>query len=179
MEKIWERLLYSLDDPNSIHCLTRIVNNAETLSAYYEADGILTEANYSLKNLLRSHKKLDLSIHNREIDNILVFVFLKSLTTIPVKTKAYKLGLIDKNGRLIKDPVTKEENNAISNLDLLMFKIREWLRPKMYYLSSANWLTSIYKNQRVQNYLLNTHTLSKQHLIRKINNELDDILRKH
>ena len=48
-----------------------------------------------------------------------VFVFLKSITTIPTTTKAYKLGLIDRNGKLIRNPKTQEEHNAISNLDLI------------------------------------------------------------
>ena len=179
MEKLWERFFYALEDKNSVSGLRRLVNNAETMSAYFEANGILTEARETLYSLKTHNKKINLSTHNRDIDNVLVFVFLKSITTIPTTTKAYKLGLIDRNGKLIKNPKTQEEHNAISNLDLLMFKLREWLRPKMYCLSSVNWIRGLYKDKRIQNYLLNSEIISKQYVVRRLNSELDTILRKH
>lgn len=179
MEKLWERFFYALEDENSVSGLQRLVNNAETMSAYFEANGILTEARETLYSLKTRNKKINLSTHNRDIDNVLVFVFLKSITTIPTTTKAYKLGLIDRNGKLIKNPKTQEEHNAISNLDLLMFKLREWLRPKMYCLSSVNWIRGLYKDKRIQNYLLNSEIISKQYVVRRLNSELDTILRKH
>ena len=179
MEKLWERFFYALEDKNSVSGLQRLVNNAETMSAYFEANGILTEARETLYSLKTRNKKINLSTHNRDIDNVLVFVFLKSITTIPTTTKAYKLGLIDRNGKLIKNPKTQEEHNAISNLDLLMFKLREWLHPKMYCLSSVNWIRGLYKDKRIQNYLLNSEIISKQYVVRRLNSELDTILRKH
>lgn len=179
MEKLWERFFYALEDKNSVSGLQRLVNNAETMSAYFEANGILTEAREILYSLKMRNKKINLSTHNRDIDNVLVFVFLKSITTIPTTTKAYKLGLIDRNGKLIRNPKTQEEHNAISNLDLLMFKLREWLRPKMYCLSSVNWIRGLYKDKRIQNYLLNSEIISKQYVVRRLNSELDTILRKH
>lgn len=180
MEKeLWERFFASLEDQNGQKGLRRLVNNANILASGFEANGILTEASFTLRDLKNKNKKINLSVHDRNIDNILVFVFLKSITTIPSKTKAYRLGLIDKNGILIKQPVTKEEHDCISNLDLLMYKIREWLRPKMVYLSSINWVRGIYNNQRIQNQLANTSMLAKQYVIRQLNSQLDDILRKH
>lgn len=179
MEKLWERFFYSLEDTNCVSGLRRLVNNAETMSAYFEANNILSEANRTLPALLRKNKKINLSCHNRDIDNILVFIFLKSITTIPTKTKAYKLGLINKNGELIRSPETKQEQDAISNLDLLMFKLREWLRPKMYCLASVNWIRGLYNDKRIQNYLMNTDFVSRQYVVRRLNDELNDILRKH
>jgi hypothetical protein len=179
MEKLWERFFWSLEDSNPVSGLRRLVNNAETMSAYFEANGILTEANTALFSLKSHNKKINLSTHNRDIDNILVFVFLKSITTIPSKTKAYRLGLIDRNGKLIRNPKTQEEHDSISNLDLLMFKLREWLRPKMYCLSTVNWIRGLYKDKRIQNYLLNSEIISKQYVVRQLNSELDSILRKH
>lgn len=178
MEKIWERFTDALDDTNSQRCLQRLVNNAEFLSAYFESNNILNEANKTLSDLTRRKRKINLINHDKHIDNILVYVFLKSITTIPSKTKAYKLGLINSKGMLIKDPETQEEFDSISNLDLLMWKIRDWLKPKMTYISSVNWLNSINKNIRLQNHLLNTDAITSQYVIRKINSELANILRK-
>ena len=179
MEKLWERFFYALEDKNGQSGLRRLVNNAETMADYFETAGILTEARSTLSELQHRKQKINLTIHDRNIDNILVYVFLKSITTIPSKTKAYKLGLIDRTGKLIKDPKTQEENDSLSNLDLLMWRLRDWLKPKMSYLSSVNWLNSINKRNRLQNYLLNTDAVTSQYVIRKINNELADILKKH
>ena len=44
IEKLWKRLEESLDDTNCQKGLHRLVNNAEMLSAYMEANGILTES---------------------------------------------------------------------------------------------------------------------------------------
>ena len=178
MEKLWERFFGSLDDENPVNGLRRLVNNAETISDYMEAGGILTESRAKISELKIKHKKIDFSTHDRTIDNILVYIFLKSITTIPTKTKAYKLGLINQNGKLIRNPKTKIENEAISNLDLLMFKLREWLKPRMSCLMSVNWLNGIFNNIRLQNCLTNTQMLSKQYIIRRLNSELDQILRK-
>lgn len=179
MEKLWERFFYSLEDSNGQTGLRRLVNNAETMASYFETADILTEARNTLADLKRRKRKLNLTVHDRNIDNILVYVFLKGITTIPSKTKAYKLGLIDRSGMLIKDPETPEEHDSLSNLDLLLWKLRDWLKPKMSYLSSVNWLNSINKRNRLQNYLLNTDAVTSQYVIRKINSELADILRKH
>ena len=93
---LWRRLEEALKDENNLRALKRIVVNAEMLSAMMEANGILTEAEKSLYTLTTLNKKLGMGTHNRTVDNVLVFIFLKGLTTIPTRTKAYKLGLIDK-----------------------------------------------------------------------------------
>ena len=179
MEKLWERFYYSLEDSDPVRGLSRLVNNAETISDYMESGNILTEASKTLKTLKAKNKKISLTNHNRTIDNILVYVFLKSIVTIPTKTKAYKLGLIDRNGHLVRNPSNKQEDDAISNLDLLMFKLREWLKPRMSCLASINWLGNAMGDIRLQNCLTNTESLSKQYIIHRLNDELDTILRKH
>src|SRR5574344_2034981 len=143
MNRLWKRFDQSLDDDSGLHGIRRLVNNATTISAMFEAKGIITEAQNTLFSLQQRNKKIDLSTHYRDVDNVLVYVFLKGLQTIPSKTKAYRLGLIDINGKLIRQPKTKEENECISNLDLLMFKLRDWLKPKMGYLSPRSSISTL------------------------------------
>jgi hypothetical protein len=117
-----------------------------------------------------------MSTHNREIDNALVFIILKGLTTIPTKTEAFKMGLIDAKGKLIRKPKTQKENDCISNLDLLFFKLKEWLAPRIAYLSSVSWIQGVMNNMRGQNYFKNAGILTRQYAVRKINDELYKIL---
>ena len=178
MNRLWKRFDQSLDDDNGLHGIRRLVNNATTISAMFEANGIITEAQNTLFSLQQRNKKIDLSTHYRDVDNVLVYVFLKGLQTIPSKTKAYRLGLIDINGKLIRQPKTKEENECISNIDLLMFKLRDWLKPKMGYLSTVSWVKNVANNVRYQNYFSNTDMVAKHYIIRKLNDELNKLLKK-
>ena len=175
---LWRRLEEALKDENNLRALKRIVVNAEMLSAMMEANGILTEAEKSLYTLTTLNKKLGMGTHNRTVDNVLVFIFLKGLTTIPTRTKAYKLGLIDKEGRLIRKPATKEEEDSISNLDLLMFKLRKWLQAKIQYLSTISWVKGTANDIRIQNYFSNTETPARQYMVKRINADLERLLSK-
>lgn len=59
------------------------------------------------------------------VDLILIYQFLKRLTTPFDKTEAFKLGLIDKNGKRIRSPETSEEEKAYGYFDRLVFNIKK------------------------------------------------------
>jgi hypothetical protein len=141
-----------------------------------EANHVLTESSRVLLDLEQKGAKINMSTHNREIDNALVFIILKGLTTLPTKTEAYRMGLIDAKGKLIRKPKTPKENECISNLDLLFFKLKEWLAPRIAYLSSISWVKGVMNNVRGQNYFKNASILTRQYAVKKINDELYKIL---
>jgi len=58
-------------------------------------------------------------------DLILVYNFLKRLTTPFDETDAFKLGIIDESGKKIKDPKTKEEELSFSSYNRLIFNIKK------------------------------------------------------
>lgn len=62
-------------------------------------------------------------------DLVLIYSFLKRLTTPFDKTEAYKLGIIDKDGKRIKSKEVKttEEQNAYGYFDRLVFNIKKLL----------------------------------------------------
>lgn len=63
---------------------------------------------------------------NKAVDLILIYQFLKRLTTPFDKTEAYKLGLIDKKGkRTDKKIETKDEQEAYGYFDRLVFNIKK------------------------------------------------------
>ena len=61
------------------------------------------------------------------IDTVIVFRILKKLTTPFDKTPAYKLGLIDKKGKKIKNAETDEEKRAMTLLDRLVLNLKRLL----------------------------------------------------
>ena len=84
--------------------------------------------------------------------------------------------VIDKNGKLIRKPKTEAEHQSISNLDLLFYKLRQWLSPRIQYLSGISWIKGCMNDVRAQNYFGNYETISRQYAVRKINDELWKIL---
>jgi len=62
---------------------------------------------------------------SKTVDLILIYQFLKRLTTPFNKTEAYELGLIDEKGKRTKKKIeTKEEEEAYGYFDRLVFNIK-------------------------------------------------------
>ena len=60
-------------------------------------------------------------------DLVLIYQFIKRLTTPFNKTEAYKLGLIDDKGKKLKKASTSEEKKAMGYFDRLVFNIKRLL----------------------------------------------------
>lgn len=60
-------------------------------------------------------------------DLVLIYQFIKRLTTPFNKTEAYKLGLIDEKGKRLKKAQTSEEKKAMGYFDRLVFNIKRLL----------------------------------------------------
>ena len=56
--------------------------------------------------------------------SILVYKIIKALVTPWNKTQAFKMGLIDKDGRSIRSPITKNEKNAYTLFDKFVFNLK-------------------------------------------------------
>lgn len=61
------------------------------------------------------------------VDLYLIYEFLKRLTTPFDQTKAFKLGLIDANGKRLKKAATTAEKNALGYYDRLVFNLKRLL----------------------------------------------------
>lgn len=63
----------------------------------------------------------------KAIDAIYTYEFLKRLTTPFNETEAYKLGLIDEKGKLLKKASSREEKEAVTLFDRLIFNVKRLL----------------------------------------------------
>ena len=61
-------------------------------------------------------------------DTYLIYQVLKRLTTPFDQTDAFELGLIDKNGKLLKKPKTPKEKEAYSYFDRFIFNLKRILQ---------------------------------------------------
>lgn len=67
---------------------------------------------------------------SKTIDNIIAFKILYMLVTPIEKTDAYRLGIVDQNGKQLKkmkDLKTSEEKDAYTNLTKLVFNLKKLL----------------------------------------------------
>jgi hypothetical protein len=60
-------------------------------------------------------------------DLILVYQFIKRLTTPFDKTEAFKLGIIDGSGKKVKSPETTAEKNSYGYYDRMVFNLKKML----------------------------------------------------
>ena len=64
----------------------------------------------------------NISLQNKDkLDNVLAYVFIKKLIKPINTTEAFKLGLIDNEVKLLKEPETDEEKRTLSLFDRIVF----------------------------------------------------------
>ena len=64
---------------------------------------------------------------SRFIDTVITYRILRMLATPIERTDAFKLGLVDNDGKQIKEPVSQQELNATSLLQRFVFKVQRAL----------------------------------------------------
>ena len=111
-----------------------------------------------------------------KIDSVLAYVFLKSILTNPATTDAFRLGLIDAQGHIKKEPETHEEKISLTVLDKIGFKIRRLLGAKISELSSFAYIKS--SKSRFQNQL-STNSVEKKALIKRVMNDIKNLTESH
>ena len=83
-------------------------------------------------------------------DDVVSYVLIKRMLAPIVGSKAFKLGLIDLNGKILREPKTDAELSALTSLDRLVYKIRRLLGGKtnvLYeFIYSRSLSDAAYKN---------------------------------
>ena len=81
----------------------------------------------------------------RTTDTIYAFRFLRLLTTPWVKTGAYKMGIIDDTGKLLRKPETSEEKSKYNIFHKLVFNIKRLLNAIPFGKTTiASYLAALY-----------------------------------
>lgn len=112
----------------------------------------------------------------KNIDSILSYVLIKSIMTNPMSTKAYDLGLIDEKGNIIKEPETEDEQDALTVLDKIGFKIRRMLGSRISELSSFAYIKSI--PGKYQD-LLSTNSVEKKAMVKRVTKDIENLSENH
>lgn len=81
--------------------------------------------------------------NRKDIDSIMAFIIIKKLITPIVRSPAYKLGLVDQGGKVLREPVDENEKHALTILDKIVFKLKRLLGTKLTNLQSFLYLQTM------------------------------------
>lgn len=80
---------------------------------------------------------------NQDVDDVTTFVVMKKLVAKTIYTDAYKLGLVDRNGFIIREPETEIEKQALTSLDRLVFQIKTIIGGRINRFSRFQYLNQL------------------------------------
>jgi hypothetical protein len=76
-----------------------------------------------------------------------VIGYMMNVLSTPIhETQAFKLGIVDASGSVIKRPETLEEQMAYTSIDSYLFKLKNMLGSKKDLLNSEVYLEAVNKN---------------------------------
>ncbi len=114
--------------------------------------------------------KLTGSSKRHDVDSIITFTVLKKLVTPISKTQAYKLKLVDDNGKLLREPKNKTEENSLTMLDRIIFVIKKLLGTRLASLYNFVYLQT--SNIDLYNNLVSQGSPSQKAEITRIRKQL-------
>jgi len=115
--------------------------------------------------------------HRINIDTILTYILIKKLITPIVRSKAYKLGLINNAGKQLREANTEEERGAFTLLDKVVFKLKRLLGTRLLNLNNFLYLQTI--NSDFYNKLMVKGSITQRAEIIRINQDVKTIKEKY
>jgi hypothetical protein len=101
-----------------------------------------------------------------DIDSIITFILIKKLVTPIVRSDAYKLGLVNNSGKILREPVGDDERESLTILDKIVLKLKRLLGNKIINLQSFLYLQTM--NQQMYNKLIVKGSVEQRAEIQRI-----------
>lgn len=121
--------------------------------------------------------QIDIKNENK-VKSVVSFIMLKNLLQPIQKHEAYKLGLVDKTGKIVRDPETDEEKEAFTLFDKLIFKIKNLLGSRIAQLNRFVWLQTVLDDDFFKN-LVVTGGIEKRAAVTRVKQDIEKLLEKH
>lgn len=115
--------------------------------------------------------------HVERVNDLLSFFVMKKLIMPIYKTDAYKLGIIDRMGKMIKNPETKEEKLAYGSFDKLMFKLKRLLGNKIGQLNNFMYVQSTVSD--FYDNLIVLGSVEKRAIVKRIKQDMEKLFEKY
>lgn len=115
--------------------------------------------------------------NKRRIDDALSFLTIKKLVTPVNKTDAYKMGLVDTQGKIIRKPENEKEENALTLFDKFIFKLKRLLSGKISQLNNFLYVQTL--DNSFYNNLVVKGAIEQRASIRRIKSDFDKLAEEH
>jgi hypothetical protein len=112
-----------------------------------------------------------------EIDSLITYLFLKKLMTPILSMPAYRKGLIDSAGRIVKEPITQTDIDSLTLLDKIVLKIKRLLGPRISSLNQFLYTQTLGLN--LYNNLICMGTPTTRSEIIRISKDLKRLMESH
>lgn len=113
----------------------------------------------------------------QHLDNVLSYIIIKKLLTRITNTRAYKLGLVDDQGRTIKTPETEEEMAALTHLQKFIFKLKRMLGAGINELSNFLYVNAFDDN--LEDFLTVKGGVQNKAAVKRVQNDLLKLAEKY
>lgn len=117
------------------------------------------------------------SKNKEKLDGLLTYLVVKNLVTPVAKSKAFKLGLVDNTGIIIRQPESQDEKDALGTFEKFMFKMKRMLGSKVSQLNNFMYLQSIEKD--FFNNMIVTGNVDKRAEVTRIKRDMENIIEKY
>jgi len=115
--------------------------------------------------------------HKSNVDTIISYILIKKLVTPIIRTSAYKLKLVNAGGKVIREPETDKEHEALTLLDRVVFKLKRLLGGKLLNLNNFLFIQTI--NNDFYNKLVVRGTVKQRAEIQRIARDVKGIKEKY
>jgi hypothetical protein len=104
-------------------------------------------------------------------DRVISYDILKRILEDPKDTEAYKMGLVDEKGEIIREPVTPEEEEALTTLDVLLLKIKELLGGRISTLRKYMYVKN-FDDSVIEDIVLRTESKAQREYLKRIEGDI-------
>jgi len=115
--------------------------------------------------------------HKSNVDTVLSYILIKKLVTPITRSDAFKLKLVNSAGKVIKEPATDRENEALTILDRVVFKLKRLLGGRLLNLNNFLYLQTI--NNNFYNKLVVRGTINQRAEIKRIAKDVKGLKEKY
>jgi len=125
----------------------------------------------------KKEKEKQVRDDSEKMEKVMAFILMKRLITPIKKTNAFKLGLVDRSGKVIKKAESDEEKKALSTLDKLIFKLKRLMGSKLAQLNTFMYLQT--SEEDFSDNIIVLGGLEKRGMVKRVQDDLNKLLEKY
>lgn len=127
--------------------------------------------------MAKEKKETKVRDDSEKMEKVISFILMKRLITPIKKTKAFKLGLVDRAGKNIKKPETDEEKKAYTTLDKLIFKLKFLMGSRLAQMNIFMYLQS--SEEDFSDSIKVLGGVEKRGMVKRVQDDMERMLEKY